>query len=112
MKEEQQRLLKYIGEIFARKRVEKMNAGEISDKADNNSTDTYAGLNHDIVKAGKKIRKIREGKKMSVATVASLTGLTEIYIQEIELGIVDPYMTEMYEITKVLDIDLASLFER
>ncbi len=111
MKEEQQRLLKYIGEIFERKRVEMIKAGEVSNKADTDSVDIYAGLKHDILKAGKKIRRIREDKKMTVASIAALTGLTENYIQEIELGMADPYMTEMFEITRALNIEFSSLFE-
>ena len=75
------------------------------------STDLYADFKEDIINAGKKIRHIREGKKISVAELAVLTGLTDSYIREIEVGVADPYMTEIYEITKALDIELSSLFE-
>ena len=111
MKQEQERLLKYIGEIFERKRLEKRKARKDSGEESHLTEGLYAGFKDDIIKAGSRIQKIRESKNMSVAELASKTGLTVNYIQEIEFGIADPYMTEMYEITKALDIELSSLFE-
>jgi len=111
VKEEQERLLKYIGEIFEKKRIEKRKEHKGSGDDKKLAADLYAGFKDDIVKAGRRIQKVRESKNMSVAKLAALTGLTANYIQEIEIGIADPYMTEMYEITKALEIELSSLFE-
>lgn len=103
MKEEQERLLKYIGEIYSRRRMEKSEGKDV-----NNSSPEH----DDIVKAGKAIRKIREKKGMSTEHLAVLTGLTPSYITGIEIGEADPYMTEIYEITKSLGIELSSLFDK
>ena len=103
MKEEQERLLKYIGEIFERRRVEKKQG---------KYTHISEHEHDDIVKAGKKIRKVREQKKMSVEELASLSGLTSSYISHIEIGEADPYMTEIYDITKALGIELSYLFDK
>ena len=103
MKEEQEQLLKYIGEIYGRRRTEKLQGKSV----DNSSPE------HDeIVKAGKNIRKIREKRGISTEQLAVLTGLTPSYITGIEIGEADPYMTEIYEITKALEIELSSLFDK
>ncbi|MES2620524.1 MAG: helix-turn-helix transcriptional regulator [Bacteroidota bacterium] len=111
MKEEQERLLKYIGEIFEKKRIEKRKVRKDSNDEDKLAAGLYAGFKDDLINAGKRIQKVRESKNMSLAKLAGLTGLTSNYIQEIEIGIADPYMTEMYEITRALEIELSSLFE-
>lgn len=101
MKEEQERLLKYIGEIYAKRRVEKKAGKDITGPEQD-----------DIIEAGKKIRKVREKKGMSVEELAELTGLTPTYISGIEVGEADPYMTEIYEITKALGVELSDLFNK
>jgi transcriptional regulator with XRE-family HTH domain len=74
---------------------------------------TNASPEHDdIVKAGKRLRKLRENKGISTEQLAVLTGLTPSYISGIEFGEADPYMTEIYEITKALGIELSSLFDK
>ncbi len=101
MKEEQERLLKYIGEIYAKRRVVKKEGKVLT------------GPEHDdIIRAGKNIRRIREKKGMSIEQLASLTDLTPSYISGIEVGEADPYMTEIYEITKALEVELSSLFDK
>lgn len=100
MKEEQERILKYIGELYAKRRVH------------NNKSNSLTNTEReDIVRAGKEIRKIREHKGISLAQLAQLTNLTENYITGIELGEADPYMTEIYDITKALGIQLSDLFD-
>lgn len=101
MKEEQEQILKYIGELYAKRRVEKK-AGK----------DITGPEKDDIITAGKRTRKVREKKGMSVDQLAVLTGLTPTYISGIELGESDPYMTEIYEITKALGIELSDLFDK
>jgi len=54
MKEEQERLLKYIGEIYSQRRLERSEGKDIT-----SSTPEH----NDIVKAGKNIRLIREKKR-------------------------------------------------
>ena len=103
MKDEQEQLLKYICEIYGRRRMEKKVGKDT----------TNASPEHDdIVKAGKRLRKLRENKGISTEQLAVLTGLTPSYISGIEVGEADPYMTEIYEITKALGIELSSLFDK
>jgi len=103
MKEEQERLLKYIGDLYEKRRVEKKSGTHV----ENSEPD------HDhIVLAGKKIRKAREKKKMTVEELAALTDLLPSYISEIEFGEADPYMTEIQSISKALDVELSYLFEK
>ena len=65
----------------------------------------------DIVKAGKRIGKFREEKGMDLEQLGRLSGLVPSYIASIEIGEADPYMTEIYDITKALGIQLSDLFE-
>jgi ribosome-binding protein aMBF1 (putative translation factor) len=103
MKDEQERILRYIGELYGRRRMEKQQGKVTAD----------TGPEHDdIVKAGRRIRKIREQQKMDLEQLGRLTGLTPNYIAAIEIGEADPYMTEIYEITKALGIELSSLFDK
>lgn len=99
MKEEQERILKYIGELYAKRRLHQ-----------NKNVSLTNTEREDIIKAGKEIRKIRERKGISLAQLAQLTELTESYLAGIELGEADPYMTEIYDITKALGIQLSALF--
>ena len=69
-------------------------------------------MSHEIIDAGKKIRSIRERKGMSTDELSLLTNLTPLYISQIELGEADPYMTEIYDLSKALDIDLSILFDK
>ncbi len=101
MKEEKERILKYIGDIYDKRRLERTHAKEVS-----NPTPEH----EDIIKAGKKIRSFREKKRMSLEQLAVLTGLTASYLAQIEIGEADPYMTEIYDITQALGIDLSDLF--
>ena len=103
MKEEQEQLLKYIGEIYGRRRME---------KKEGKNTSNDSPEHDDIVKAGKRLRKVREKKGVSAEQLAELTGLTPSYISGIEVGEADPYMTEIYEITKAIGIELSSLFDK
>ncbi|HLP52447.1 MAG TPA: helix-turn-helix transcriptional regulator [Chitinophagales bacterium] len=100
MKEEQERLLRYIGEIF-----EKRRQGKIE------QPDTKPGDDDvDVVNAGKKIRKLREQKGISLEQLAERTGLIVPYIQQIEIGEANPYMTEIYDISKALGVEISVLF--
>ena len=111
MKEEKERLLRYIGEIYEKRRLERIAAGKESEKVVPHDETHYDSLKESMVEAGRRIKKIRQAKKISTAKLATLSGLTQLYIQEIEAGLADPYMTEIYDIAKALDIELSSLFE-
>lgn len=104
MKEEQEKLLRYIGQIFEQRRKEKKDADRTKKFPEE--------LSHEIIDAGKKIRSIRERKGMSTDELSLLTNLTPLYISQIELGEADPYMTEIYDLSKALDIDLSILFDK
>ncbi len=104
MKEEQEKLLRYIGEIFEKRRKEKKEGESLGKFPEE--------INHAIIAAGKKIRIAREERAMSVDELSLLTGLTPLYISQIELGEADPYMTEIYDLSKALDIDLSALFQK
>jgi len=101
MKEEQEKILKYIGELYARRRQERKE-GKLDSTPEHD----------DIVKAGKRLRSIREKHQISLTQLAAATGLTENYIASIELGEADPYMTEIYDLTKALGIQLSDLFDK
>ena len=103
MKEEQDQLLKYIGELYHKRRLERREGKDF---------DITSPEHDEIVEAGKTIRKIREKKGMSIEQLAVLTDLTPSYVAGIEIGEADPYMTEIYDITKALGVELSSLFNK
>ncbi len=103
MKEEQEKLLRYIGEIFEQRRTEKNQADKTKKFPEE--------LNHEIISAGKKIRAIREKKGMTVEELSALTNLTPLYITQIEIGEADPYMTEIYDLSKALNVEISALFK-
>lgn len=111
MKEEKDRLLRYIGEIYEKRRQDRIASGKEADKAVPHDEKHYDSLKESMAEAGKRIKKIRQAKKISSAKLSDMSGLTQLYIQEIEAGLADPYMTEIYDIAKALDIELSSLFE-
>lgn len=100
MKEEQERLLRYIGEIFEKRRSEK------------SQSHTPSNEEADIINACKRIRKIREHKGITVEQLSEKTGLIVPYIQQIEIGEANPYMTEIYEISKALGVEVSELFTK
>lgn len=101
MKEEQEKLLKYIGDLYEQRRLEKS-------KSQDRKSD--AAKHDDITEAGKRIRKTREKKGMSIEELATQSDLLPSFISEIEIGEADPYMTEIQAIAKALDVDLSYLF--
>lgn len=103
MKEEQEKLLRYIGEIFEQRRLEK--------RLPDTSKKFPDALNHKIISAGKRIRTIREQKGMTVEELGVLADLAPYYITEIEIGEADPYMTEIYDLSKALGVSISVLFE-
>ncbi len=103
MKEEQEKLLRYIGEIFEQRRMEKKEP--VSTKKFPES------LNHKIMSAGKRIRTLREKKGMTVEALAALADLTPSYVTQIEIGEADPYMTEIYDLSKALGVEVSYLFD-
>lgn len=110
MKEEQEKLLRYIGDIFEQRRLQKET--ETGDCHQENKFQKFPeALNHKIIKAGKKIRILREKKSMSVETLAALADLTPLYVTQIEIGEADPYMMEIYDLSKALGVELSYLFE-
>jgi ribosome-binding protein aMBF1 (putative translation factor) len=103
MKEEQEKLLKYIGELFEERRLHRKK----SENAKGGSLE-----NDDITEAGRRIRKARERQGMTVDELAALADLSPLYVTAIEVGEADPYMTEIQSISRVLNVELAYLFEK
>ncbi|MDY0131336.1 MAG: cupin domain-containing protein [Desulforegulaceae bacterium] len=60
---------------------------------------------------GKRIRKIREKKKLTLKTVASSAGVSESLISQIERDKVSPSIDTLFGIVDVLDIDLEYIFK-
>ncbi|MCB9481681.1 MAG: helix-turn-helix transcriptional regulator [Desulfobacteraceae bacterium] len=60
---------------------------------------------------GKRIRKIRENKKLTLKTVASSAGVSESLISQIERDKVSPSIDTLIAIIDVLDIDLEYIFK-
>jgi len=60
---------------------------------------------------GKKIKRTRTGKKMSLDRVANETGFTINYLKEIEAGKAMPPVGALLQISKALEIDSGSLLK-
>lgn len=58
---------------------------------------------------GRIIRDKRERKRLTVAQVAELSGLSVNGVNLIELGDTDPKLSSIVKLTAVLDIDLGDL---
>ena len=57
---------------------------------------------------GAKMEQLRTVKKMSLEQLASLTGLSQRYLKEIEQGIANPSVSIVIQIAKALSIDSGS----
>ncbi len=60
---------------------------------------------------GKKIKRVRTGKKMSLDRVANETGFSIDYLKQIEAGKVIPPVGALLQISKALEIDSGSLLK-
>lgn len=60
---------------------------------------------------GKRIRSIREEKKFNQAGMADQLGITPGAYAKIERGETDPSITRLYEIAKILKVDIQHLLE-
>ena len=60
---------------------------------------------------GKKIKRARTGKKMSLDRVANETGFSIDYLKQIEAGKVIPPVGALLQISKALEIDSGSLLK-
>jgi transcriptional regulator with XRE-family HTH domain len=57
-----------------------------------------------------KIRKLRESKRMSQENVADELGITHSTYSKIERGETDPNVSRLYELAKVLGVDVVEFF--
>ena len=60
-----------------------------------------------IIPIGKKIRKARLDKKITLDFVANETGLTTNYLKEIESGVQTPSVSTLLQISRALELDSA-----
>ncbi|SDJ16228.1 cupin domain-containing protein [Alteribacillus bidgolensis] len=61
---------------------------------------------------GEKLRTIRLSKGVTLNMIASQTGLTSSFISQFERGLTTASIASMQKIVQVLDIPLASLFDK
>lgn len=65
-----------------------------------------------IIKAlGKKIRAVRNSKKMSMETLAYSSGIEYSQLSRIEMGQINTSVSHVAAIAKTLDVSIPSLFE-
>jgi transcriptional regulator with XRE-family HTH domain len=62
------------------------------------------------MEAGKKIRKLREGKNMSTYRLTQITGVSGHHIKAIEEGTRQPTIETLQRLAKALGSSLADLF--
>ncbi len=60
---------------------------------------------------GQKIRRVRTDKEISQEELAFISGLHRTYISEVERGIRNVSIDNIYKISKALDISLKDLFD-
>ena len=63
------------------------------------------------IKLGKRIKEIRESKKLSREDVAFSAGFSGSYMGMIERAEYDFKISKLYKIAKVLDVSLSDLFK-
>ena len=62
------------------------------------------------IELGRNIRKIRKEKNLSQEKLALMCGLDRSYMGRIERGEVNITVLKLYEISKVLEVDIRILF--
>ena len=60
---------------------------------------------------GKKIRQLRQGKSITIEELAKLTGFTASYISQLERNKLEPSLTALSKISKVLEVSLYYFLE-
>jgi len=60
---------------------------------------------------GKRLRTLREGKKLKIVDMAQITGLTSSFISQVERDLVSPSIETLKKIGDALDTPLSYLFE-
>jgi transcriptional regulator with XRE-family HTH domain len=64
-----------------------------------------------LIFIGKRIRHLRKGRKMSQERLAELAGLHPTSISDIELGKVNAFICNYFNLAKALGVSLADLFD-
>ena len=59
---------------------------------------------------GNQIRKIRKARRITQQRFADEAGLSESFYREIELGIANPTLDKLIEISQALHVELSDLF--
>lgn len=57
------------------------------------------------------IREIRENKKMSLSTLAKLTGMSKGHLSKIERRETEPTITSLARIALALNVDITKLYK-
>lgn len=60
---------------------------------------------------GEKIRILRKGKGMTLQTLAESAGVTASYISQLERNLVDPSLSTLRKISRVLGVSMSSFLE-
>lgn len=60
---------------------------------------------------GNKIRQLRQDKKLTIGELAEITGFTASYISQLERNKLEPSLTALTKISKVLDVSLYYFLE-
>ncbi len=63
-----------------------------------------------LAKVGEKVKKVREGKKLSLADLAEKTGYSSAILSQIENHLLSPSLGTLIQISHALDVPLSKLF--
>ncbi|MBX2985161.1 MAG: helix-turn-helix domain-containing protein [Bacteroidia bacterium] len=64
-----------------------------------------------IIKLGLRIKEIRKAQKLAQTQLAFEAGLTRSQIVRIETGKINTSVSQLYTISKALDVDIKCFFE-
>ncbi|MGQ0668280.1 MAG: helix-turn-helix domain-containing protein [Actinomycetota bacterium] len=70
-----------------------------------------AGQERDELELGRRIRSTREGKGLSLRTVAEVAGVSESFLSQVERGVASPSVASLRGIAEALGESVASFFE-
>ncbi len=70
----------------------------------------YIRDNTEIEAFGKRVRKLRTDKKMSMQELANLADIEYSQISRIERGLINTSLSNVFAIAKVLDVSAKELF--
>lgn len=62
-----------------------------------------------LVELGKRIRKVRKSKGLTIETLSYMSGVNRNYISDLERGTRNPTITILYKLAEALETDIKNL---